>query len=277
MAIWVSEYLWLAAYLWSCRRDYLDAEQWQQSSFVIGPRNDKDFVGHPSITPLISTPFLFPFLFPPFRHTVCLSLIIPPLRGGPNGITCWQLHAYEFHRSLFFFFFFLFSSRFSLFLLFPRSFLLFLGRNLFHPLSSPPTLSCKLFSWNDRSSTVVDQEVDRLRINAVNGTKIMVNDNGVHNAIVARLTSRFLFRYAKMISPRSLHFRSQVSSLFIRAAVSHRFLYIYNPLRFIPDSLYLLKHRAGKARDRRGKSKAGRIKLSTQKWSASFVNRKGNH
>lgn len=28
----------------------------------------------------------------------------------------------------------------------------------------------------------------------------MVNDNGVHNAIVARLTSRFLFRYAKMIS-----------------------------------------------------------------------------
>lgn len=106
MAIWVSEYLWLAAYLWSCRRDYLDAEQWQQSSFVIGPRNDKDFVGHPSITPLISTPFLFPFLFPPFRHTVCLSLIIPPLRGGPNGITCWQLHAYEFHRSLFFFSFF---------------------------------------------------------------------------------------------------------------------------------------------------------------------------
>lgn len=105
MAIWVSEYLW------SCRRDYLDAEQWQQSSFVIGPRNDKDFVGHPSITPLISTPFLFPFLFPPFRHTVCLSLIIPPLRGGPNGITCWQLHAHEFHRSLSFFFFFFYSHR----------------------------------------------------------------------------------------------------------------------------------------------------------------------
>lgn len=239
MAIWVSEYLW------SCRRDYLDAEQWQQSSFVIGPRNDKDFVGHPSITPLISTPFLFPFLFPPFRHTVCLSLIIPPLRGGPNGITCWQLHAHEFHRSLSFFFFFLFSSRFSLLLLFSRSVLPFLARSLFHPLSSPPTLSCKLFSWNDRSSTVVDGEVDRLRINAVNGTKIMVNDNGVHNAIVARLTSRFLFRYAKIISPRSLHFRSQVSSLFIRAAVLHRFLYTYNPPRFIRDSLHLPKHRAG--------------------------------
>lgn len=104
----------MSEYLWSCRRDYLDAEQWQQSSFVIGPRNDKDFVGHPSITPLISTPFLFPFLFPPFRHTVCLSLIIPPLRGGPNGITCWQLHAHEFHRSLsFFFFFFILIAIFS--------------------------------------------------------------------------------------------------------------------------------------------------------------------
>lgn len=171
------------------------------------------------------------------------------------------------------FFFFLFSSRFSFFFLFPRSVLPFLARSLFHPLSSPPTLSCKLFSWNDRSSTVVDGEVDRLRINAVNGTKIMVNDNGVHNAIVARLTSRFLFRYAKIISLRSLHFRSQVSSPFIRAAVLHRFLYIYNPLRFIRDSLHLPEHRAGNVIE----EDEGEVKLKLFEEIKPFVNRKENH
>jgi len=50
--------------LWFGRtRDYLDSEEWQQSSFVIGPRNDKDFVGYPSDAAPFSPHHNHPLIF----------------------------------------------------------------------------------------------------------------------------------------------------------------------------------------------------------------------
>lgn len=91
---------WLAARLWFGRaRDYLDSEEWLQSSFVIGPRNDKDFVGYPSGATVLSpsqpppdfrsisalSPLSF---FPPptfliVAHTISLFLVTRALRAGP--------------------------------------------------------------------------------------------------------------------------------------------------------------------------------------------------
>lgn len=116
-------------------------------------------------------------LSPSIRHTVCLSLIIRAPRGGPQ----WY-HLLAIAR--------------------PR--IPSVSSPLFFPLPLPPGCWSLLhspppptgfFLGYDRSSTVADEEVDRLRINAVNGTEIMVNDNGVHCAIVAPFASRFLFRY----------------------------------------------------------------------------------
>ena len=87
--------------LWFGRtRDYLDSEEWQQSSFVIGPRNDKDFVGYPSdaapFSPHHNHPLIFarshPSTFSPssflfvaytYTHTISLSLVTRVLRAGP--------------------------------------------------------------------------------------------------------------------------------------------------------------------------------------------------
>lgn len=104
---------WLVARLWFGRaRDYLDSEEWQQSSFVIGPRNDKDFVGYPSggtVSPRRNHPLIFARSRPPptfllslrLAHTHTHTHNLPFSRyssskSWPNAITCWQSDAYEF-------------------------------------------------------------------------------------------------------------------------------------------------------------------------------------
>ena len=139
--------------------------------------------------PLISSPFLSPFLFPPFRHTVRsfsyysiskrrLPMVSPVGNCTPTNsiVRCVFFSSLCFLSLSFSFFLFEASSTPSPF----PSLSLSLSLSFVTPCAA-------FFSRNDRSSSVVDEEVDRLRINAVNGTKIMVNDNGVHSAIVPRL------------------------------------------------------------------------------------------